>query len=165
MTARRGHRHHRPADAGRSTAWSCCKRLSAEYPDVPVIMITAHGTVDNAVEAIKLGAFDYIEKPFEQEQIRQVVDKALEHARARARRDARPEEPRRAARFGLIGAVARDPADLRGDREGRGHAVDGADHRRERHRQGAGRARAARELARARTSRSSRSTARRSPRR
>ena len=45
------------------------RKLSADYPDVPVVMITAHGSVENAVEAVKLGAFDYIEKPFEQTQI------------------------------------------------------------------------------------------------
>src|ERR1700730_5978268 len=38
------------------------RRMVAEYPEVPVIMITAHGSVDSAVEAVKLGAFDYIEK-------------------------------------------------------------------------------------------------------
>ena len=53
------------------------RRVTAERPDIPVIMITAHGSVDSAVEAVKLGAFDYIEKPFEQTQIRQVVDKAI----------------------------------------------------------------------------------------
>src|SRR5437762_11213042 len=53
------------------------RRVTAEHPDVPVIMITAHGSVDSAVEAVKLGAFDYIEKPFEQEHIRQVVGKAI----------------------------------------------------------------------------------------
>ena len=78
------------------------KRLSVEYPDVPVIMITAHGSVDNAVEAVKLGAFDYIEKPFEQEQIRQVVAKAI-NTYALARRDARPEEPSARGRFRLVG--------------------------------------------------------------
>src|SRR5258708_37863559 len=67
------------------------KKLSADYPDVPVVMITAHGSVENAVEAVKLGAFDYLEKPFEQEQIRQVVAKALSTF-ALARRDARPDE-------------------------------------------------------------------------
>ena len=76
------------------------KRLSAEYPDVPVVMITAHGSVDNAVEAVKLGAFDYLEKPFEQEQIRQVVAKALKHLRARAARRARPRSRRCAAASG-----------------------------------------------------------------
>ncbi len=78
------------------------KRLSAEYPDVPVVMITAHGSVESAVEAVKLGAFDYLEKPFEQEQIRQVVAKAL-NTYALARRDARPEEPSGQGRFRLVG--------------------------------------------------------------
>jgi two-component system response regulator AtoC len=69
------------------------KRLSAEYPDVPVIMITAHGSVESAVEAVKLGAFDYVEKPFDQEQIRQIVAKAM-RTHMLSRRDARPEEAR-----------------------------------------------------------------------
>jgi two-component system response regulator AtoC len=81
------------------------KKLSADYPDVPVVMITAHGSVENAVEAVKLGAFDYLEKPFEQEQIRQVVAKALSTFRL-ARRDARPEEPSDRGRFRLIGQSA-----------------------------------------------------------
>jgi two-component system, NtrC family, response regulator AtoC len=78
------------------------KRLSADYPDVPVVMITAHGSVESAVEAVKLGAFDYLEKPFEQEQIRQVVAKAI-NTYALARRDARPEEPSERGRFRLVG--------------------------------------------------------------
>jgi len=78
------------------------KRLSSDYPDVPVVMITAHGSVENAVEAVKLGAFDYLEKPFEQEQIRQVVAKAMS-TYTLARRDARPEEPSGRGRFRLVG--------------------------------------------------------------
>ncbi|HEY0839648.1 MAG TPA: response regulator, partial [Vulgatibacter sp.] len=45
-------------------------------PEVPVILITAHGTVDSAVQAIKTGAFDYVTKPFEQSELRQVIGKA-----------------------------------------------------------------------------------------
>jgi DNA-binding NtrC family response regulator len=78
------------------------KKLSADYSDVPVVMITAHGSVENAVEAVKLGAFDYLEKPFEQEQIRQVVAKALSTF-ALSRRDARTDEPSARGRFRLIG--------------------------------------------------------------
>src|SRR4051794_41974710 len=51
------------------------KKLSVEYPDVPVVMITAHGSVENAVEAAKVGALDYFEKPFEQGRVPQVVGK------------------------------------------------------------------------------------------
>ncbi|HEY8279063.1 MAG TPA: sigma-54 dependent transcriptional regulator [Bdellovibrionota bacterium] len=50
------------------------KRL---YPGLPVIMITAFGTVDSAVDAIKRGAFDYVTKPFEQSEIVSVVQKAV----------------------------------------------------------------------------------------
>jgi two-component system, NtrC family, response regulator AtoC len=47
-----------------------------EYPDVPVIMITAHGTIDTAVEALKHGAFDYVTKPFDRAEFQHVVTKA-----------------------------------------------------------------------------------------
>jgi len=50
------------------------KRL---YPGLPVVMITAFGTVDSAVDAIKQGAFDYVTKPFEQSEIVSVVQKAV----------------------------------------------------------------------------------------
>ena len=81
------------------------RKLQADYPDVPVVMITAHGSVESAVEAVKLGAFDYLEKPFEQEQIRQIVAKAL-RTHELARRDARPEEPATRGRFRLIGQAS-----------------------------------------------------------
>jgi DNA-binding NtrC family response regulator len=86
---------------------SLLKRLSADHPDVPVVMITAHGSVESAVEAVKLGAFDYVEKPFDQEQIRQIVAKAL-RTHVLARRDARPQDapaPTR-GRFRLVGESA-----------------------------------------------------------
>jgi len=58
------------------------RTASKNFPQVPVIMITAYGSVGQAVEAIKAGAFDYIEKPFEQESIRTIVDKAIGQAAA-----------------------------------------------------------------------------------
>jgi nitrogen regulation protein NR(I) len=51
-------------------------RASTDWPDIPVIVITAHGTVDSAVQALKAGAFDYITKPFEQEELKKVIAKA-----------------------------------------------------------------------------------------
>ena len=50
------------------------KRLS---PDVPVIMLTAYGTVKSSVKAMKLGAFDYIEKPYDIEEVKLTVANAL----------------------------------------------------------------------------------------
>ncbi|MBT8454233.1 MAG: sigma-54 dependent transcriptional regulator [Deltaproteobacteria bacterium] len=52
------------------------KAVGERFPNVPVIMITAHGTVDTAVEALKLGAFDYVTKPFDRAEFRAVVAKA-----------------------------------------------------------------------------------------
>jgi DNA-binding NtrC family response regulator len=68
------------------------KAVNATAPEVPVIIITAHGTVDSAVEAIKLGAFDYVTKPFDQTELSAAIAKAVrshESARANARSDAR----------------------------------------------------------------------------
>lgn len=47
-----------------------------EFPDLLVVLITAHGTVDTAVQALRRGAFDYILKPFDQAEIKSVVQKA-----------------------------------------------------------------------------------------
>jgi DNA-binding NtrC family response regulator len=79
------------------------RRVTADYPDIPVVMLTAHGSVDSAVEAVKLGAFDYIEKPFEQSQIRQVIDKAVRtHEQDRERPRASPTR-NGDGRYGLVG--------------------------------------------------------------
>src|SRR4051794_37689862 len=82
------------------------RRVVADHPDVPVIMITAHGSVDSAVEAVKLGAFDYLEKPFEQTQIQQVVAKAIKtHELDKRAPRAQLAQPAGApgGRYGLIG--------------------------------------------------------------
>jgi two-component system response regulator AtoC len=46
-------------------------------PGLPVILITAHGTVETAVEALKAGAFDYVTKPFDRDELHNVITKAL----------------------------------------------------------------------------------------
>ena len=53
------------------------RTLREKGNDVKVVVITAHGTVDNAVEAMKLGAVDFIQKPFTPDEIRTVTAKAL----------------------------------------------------------------------------------------
>ena len=58
------------------------KKLKAEQPEVEVIVMTAHGTVDTAVEAMKLGAFDYLQKPIGgPDELRILVHRALERRR------------------------------------------------------------------------------------
>jgi two-component system NtrC family response regulator len=54
-------------------------RIRSEHPLVPVVMITAFGSIGNAVEAIKAGAFDYITKPIDFDQLAIAVRRALEH--------------------------------------------------------------------------------------
>jgi len=75
----------------------------AEQPELPIVMITAHGTVDTAVEALKLGAFDYLTKPFDKDEVRQIVGKALK-TRELAGEEATTEiKGAEGARFGIIG--------------------------------------------------------------
>ncbi len=81
------------------------QKLDAE---LPVVMITAHGTVDNAVEALKSGAFDYLTKPFDQVEVRTIVAKALRTRDLSATEASRPfhEIPLEGARYGIIGQSA-----------------------------------------------------------
>ncbi len=54
-------------------------RLRSEHPDIPVVMLTAFGTVGSAVESMKRGAFDYLTKPADNDELLSVAEKALEH--------------------------------------------------------------------------------------
>ncbi len=57
------------------------QKIRAEHPDVPVILMTAFATISTAVHAIRQGAFDYVQKPFESDEILVVVDRAIEHGK------------------------------------------------------------------------------------
>ncbi len=59
------------------------RRFKAKVPEIPVILVTAFATVETAVEAMKAGAFDYLKKPFEPEELELVVARAVDHARVR----------------------------------------------------------------------------------
>jgi two-component system response regulator AtoC len=78
------------------------KRALEEDPELPVVLITAHGTIDTAVEALKSGAFDFVTKPFDKDEVRQIVAKALKTRDLRAA-DATHMPAARDARFGIIG--------------------------------------------------------------
>lgn len=56
------------------------KKLTKEYEDLPVIMISGHGNIETAVSSIQLGAYDFIEKPFEADRLLVLVKRALEAA-------------------------------------------------------------------------------------
>src|SRR5438477_3856125 len=61
------------------------KRLKAERSTFPVLIMTGHGDVPLAVEAMKLGAIDFLEKPFEDDRLVGMIDIALKHAEFGAR--------------------------------------------------------------------------------
>ena len=54
------------------------KKVKIDYPNVPVVIISGHGNIEIAVSAIKQGAYDFIEKPFNIEQLLVVVRRAME---------------------------------------------------------------------------------------
>ena len=64
------------------------KEAKALYPDLPVIFLTAHGTISNAVSAVKSGADDYLEKPFDGRELVQKVTRMLSDRQ----KEAIPEE-------------------------------------------------------------------------
>lgn len=57
--------------------------VKKKYPHIPVIMISGHGNIETAVSAIKIGAYDFIEKPFKEDRLLLVVARALENAKLR----------------------------------------------------------------------------------
>ncbi len=57
--------------------------IRKKHPEVPVVMISGHGNIETAINAIKLGAYDYIEKPFKETKLLHVVKRALEAAKLR----------------------------------------------------------------------------------
>lgn len=59
------------------TGIALLKKIKSVNPELPVIMITAYASTDEAVEAMKLGAFDYVTKPFNIDELKLVVDKAI----------------------------------------------------------------------------------------
>jgi DNA-binding response OmpR family regulator len=54
------------------------RRVRKIRPDIRVIMITAYGTVESAVEAMKMGAVDFLQKPFDPEEIRELVSRVMD---------------------------------------------------------------------------------------
>jgi two-component system response regulator FlrC len=69
------------------------RKVRAEQPEVEVIVMTAHGSVDNAVEAMKLGAFEFLQKPISgPDELRLLVSRAVEHRSLKDRVDGTKRE-------------------------------------------------------------------------
>ena len=141
------------------------RQLKKRLPDVPVVMLSGHGQARTIVEAMRLGASDFLRKPFEVEELELAFQKALEKRALKQEVEQLRGRARTETELLMLGGDnAEDARDPRDHRAGRRHRHHRADPRRERHRQGAGRARALPALRTAATSPSSRSTARRCPR-
>jgi len=82
-----------------------CKRLMGDGPHVPVVVMTAFGDVDMAVDALRAGAFDFITKPIALDQLASVLERAVEQRRTKAG-IVRLEDPEvlDGFRHGLIGS-------------------------------------------------------------
>jgi DNA-binding NtrC family response regulator len=61
-----------------------CERIAANRPDVPVVVVTAFGSMETAVAAIRAGAYDFINKPFEIEELKLTLEHAVQHRALRA---------------------------------------------------------------------------------
>jgi DNA-binding NtrC family response regulator len=86
------------------------RQIKAEHPEVAIVVMTAYGTIGQAVEATRLGAEDYLLKPFESDEILLVLRRALEFQDLKAQR--RLSLRRNQERFTLANLVAKSPAML-----------------------------------------------------
>ena len=81
------------------------KRFRAKVPEIPVIIMTAFATVETAVEAMKAGAFDYLKKPFDPEELEVMVEHAGEHGALR--RENRKLKQQLSGTFSIQGMVGK----------------------------------------------------------
>ncbi|HET9403366.1 MAG TPA: response regulator, partial [Burkholderiales bacterium] len=82
------------------------EHVAKHHPSLPVAVITAHGSTENAVAALKAGAFDYLAKPVSLDQLRMLVRSALKLPRSAQRRAQEGEAPAQPGESPLIGESA-----------------------------------------------------------
>lgn len=93
------------------TGLDILRKLRDKENDAVVIMMTAYSTIESAVEAIKLGAFDYIAKPFQMDQLMFTIDKALETTQLR--REVRELRRHLQEEFGIDAIIGQDASMLK----------------------------------------------------
>jgi two-component system, NtrC family, response regulator AtoC len=86
------------------------RRIKELSPDTLVILMTAYSTVQNAVEAMRLGAYHYVNKPFNLDEVAMIVDKALETSRLR--REVRTLRSSQGREYGFDAIIGASPAML-----------------------------------------------------
>ncbi len=114
-------------------------RIAAESRDVEVILLTAQGTIDSAVKAMKLGASDYRTKPFSLTELEVLIEKAWERSRLKKEnRQLKAVFQRSQSDPEIIGQSPRDACGLSADRKSRAKRSAHPHSGRERDRQGVG---------------------------
>ncbi|HEY7699413.1 MAG TPA: response regulator, partial [Vicinamibacteria bacterium] len=83
------------------------KEVKKAHPDTEVVLISAFGTLDTAIEAVRLGAFDFVSKPFDVEGVRQTIRRALSARRVPETAEGEKPALRREPEDTLIGASAK----------------------------------------------------------
>ena len=127
---------------GGSDGIDVLRTTRALHPTTAVILMTAFGSVNTAVEAMKIGAFDYVQKPFEIEEMEVKIEKALEVRRLKNELDYLRGTPAGHLRLRpIVGSSAALQQRARHRQEGREEQHDRAHSRRNGHRQGADRRR------------------------
>jgi len=96
---------------GQEDGLQVLQELRKTDPSMPVIVLTAYATVKSAVEAMKAGAFDYVPKPFDPDELKLTLSRALAHARLSRRVEELERELRR--RYGQADLVAVSPQMLK----------------------------------------------------
>lgn len=66
---------------GRYDGIQVLKEIKAVYPDLPVIIMTGYGSIESSVDAVKAGAYHYVSKPIAMDDLKNLMSKALEHAK------------------------------------------------------------------------------------
>ena len=110
--------------------------IKREHPDLPVVMISGHGTIETAVASIKKGAYDFVEKPFKADRLLHVVERALEAARLK--REVQELKLKAGDEGELVGNSSTITQFAPADRQDRAHQQPGADRRARRLGQGSG---------------------------
>ncbi len=129
----------RPRDAGHGRPRLPQRGARGRLPDSAVVLVTAFGSIDSAVEAMRVGADDYLTKPVDLYELRTRVANLLE--KQQLREEVTTLRAQLDKRYGFESIIGHSPADraaVREDEDGGADPLDGAHHRRERHRQGAG---------------------------
>ena len=89
------------------TGLELCERVVANRPDIPVVVMTAFGSLETAIEAIRVGAWDFVTKPVEMEMLCVVLGRAMQHHRLQEEVKRLSQQPAAIDRFeDLIGSCA-----------------------------------------------------------